>query len=81
MSDCTLALHQIAERLQLSPRSMRRRIVHLQEVHGFPRALPGLPGRWSTAAVLSWIEHGGAPADNDNTTLDVIRARLASRPI
>lgn len=49
----------------------RRRL----EADGFPRKLPGING-WSRAAILSWIETGGAVPHA--VPADTLEARYAS---
>lgn len=41
----------------------------LQREHRFPAPIDGVPGRWSRAAVLEWID-GGDGQQTDTITID-----------
>lgn len=70
----TLSAAEVAALLGLSRWGFYRRLPALR-LHGFPSPLPGLR-RYSRAAVLRWVEGGGAaPAASAEATL-IERARV-----
>lgn len=52
-------IEDLATELQVKACSVRRTVRRLQEQHGFPHALPGLPARFSRHAVDLWFRSNG----------------------
>lgn len=70
MTSPVIHLDELGEMLGLAEASRRATIRRLQEQHGFPHALPGLPSRFSRHLVELWFRTSGTavappPAAND----------------
>ncbi len=70
MAGPVIHLEDLAGQLGVKATSARATVRRLQEKHGFPHALPGLPARFSRHLVDIWFRtNGGAmpapPAAND----------------
>jgi predicted DNA-binding transcriptional regulator AlpA len=50
-----LTAHQVADILGITRRAFSARRAALEARHGFPPRVPGLPDRWSAAAIDAWI--------------------------
>ncbi len=74
MGRVAVTREQIAAALGYSPSYGARLVSVLIRDHGFPRALPGMAGRFSSAAVDLWIAHHAA------VSLQSIRATVPEDP-
>lgn len=53
-----ITAEEVAERLQISERTFRKKRRQLEAQHNFPPKMPGCNG-WSEPAVTRWIETNG----------------------
>lgn len=78
-------IEDLATELRVKPCSVRRTVRRLQEEHGFPHALPGLPARFSRHAVDLWFRANGRPslapaaANDEPDAVEEHRAHLERR--
>lgn len=76
MSSPVIHLEDLAGQLGVKQASARATVRRLQEKHGFPHALPGLPARFSRHLVDLWIRTNGgalaAPAPANDPAADAL---------
>lgn len=78
MPSPVITLDELAGQLHVKPASARATVRRLQQDHGFPHALPGLPARFSRHCVDLWFRTNGgalaAPAPANDVPADALAA-------
>jgi hypothetical protein len=76
-----ITLEELAGQLHVKPTSARATVRRLQDNHGFPHALPGLPARFSRHLVDLWLRTNGhalaAPLPANDRPADAVAAQRA----
>lgn len=66
---------EVALILRRTPTWFLRHRAALEAVHGFPPAVDGLGMRWSSRAVLAWVDRQAPAAPAQTSGEDVLLAR------
>lgn len=76
MATPIITLEELAGQLNVKATTARATVRRLQEKHGFPQALPGLPARFSRHCVDLWFRTNGgafaAPAPANDRPADAV---------